>query len=165
MARDAAVTGRPLDSKFTAEDEAVLALTQACDKLSVEYREQPKLSGVLRRTTLIGAGGTGLVYLATHAPSSRQYALKQMHKAHLEQYSSLGLKLALREKKAYEVFASPFIARCFVTFQDELSVFMVLELCAFDLFQARSRTVPNQAPLCHGPTLVFAAAACGVAGK
>jgi len=118
-----------------AGEEAALDLTATCEKLSIQYKEESSLQGRLRRTALIGAGGTGLVYLATHEATSQLFALKRLHKARVARFGTLGAKIAYREKEAYRVFSSPFICRCFGHFQDALSLYMVLELCVYDLFQ------------------------------
>lgn len=124
-----------LDAPARAGEKMARELTAACERLSIQYKEEGPLQGRIRRTAIIGSGGTGLVYLATHEATSQRLALKRLHKARIARFGTLGAKLAYREKEAYGVFASPFICRCFGHFQDALSLYMVLELCVFDMFQ------------------------------
>ena len=128
-------TKTPDLTKASPISDDVSALTDACEKLSLQYKEEPPLKGTLRRQALIGSGGTGLVYLAVHEGTNEQLALKRLHKARVARFGSLGAKLAYREKEAYGVFSSPFIVRCFGYFQDTTSLYMVLELAVFDMFQ------------------------------
>ena len=58
-----------LDAPASASEIATRTLTEACDKLSLEYKSEAVLQGRLRKGALIGTGGTALVYLATHEPS------------------------------------------------------------------------------------------------
>ena len=44
--------------------------------------------------------------------------------------------MAFREKTAYEeIRPHPFITQCYGFFQDELSLYLLLELCVMDLFE------------------------------
>lgn len=89
--------------------------------------------GKLLKGPLLGKGGYGLVFRATHA-SGAEFALKQMHKARLASRKSLGAEVAMREVRAFEELPPhPFVVRWHQAWQDERSVYLLLELCVTDL--------------------------------
>lgn len=90
----------------------------------------------LIKDRLIGEGGYSLVWLVHDvAEPTKKFALKQMHKASLLARRS-GTEVAFREKTAYdEIRPHPFITQCYGFFQDELSLYLLLELCVMDLFE------------------------------
>ena len=85
----------------------------------------------LARDILIGEGGFSLIWLAI-TPESERFALKQMHKARVARR----VDAVLREKAAFESLPRhPCLVRFYGTFQDDASVYLVLEVCATDLYE------------------------------
>lgn len=95
--------------------------------------EQPRPSDLCKKR-VIGEGGYSCVYLAHDLRTSRQFALKCIKKC-LVANNGVSHRL-LAEKEAYEELRHPFICRLFSTFQDEDSLYFVLELArGGDLFE------------------------------
>ena len=89
----------------------------------------------LQKNALIGKGGFGLVYRCTHL-SGAEFALKQIHKGRAVK-RPLGAKLVAREIAAHEALPPhPFVVAMHRCWQDDRSVYLLLELCACTLFDA-----------------------------
>ena len=134
-----------LDVPPNDSDAATQALTVACEKLSIVYRDEPVLKGKLTKGVLIGTGGTALVWLATHKESGQKLALKQLFKTNVAKFGTLGAQLAFREQEAYKAFASPFIVRCFGCFQDNLCLCARLPWLCMDCCSCYCRPAPRPA--------------------
>ena len=134
-----------LDVPPNDSNAATQALTVACEKLSIVYRDEPVLKGKLTKGVLIGTGGTALVWLATHKESGQKLALKQLFKTNVAKFGTLGAQLAFREQEAYKAFASPFIVRCFGCFQDNLCLCARLPWLCTDCCSCYCRPAPRPA--------------------
>ena len=93
------------------------------------------VSSKLQKNALIGKGGFGLVYRCKHQ-SGAEFALKQIHKGRAAK-RPLGAQLVAREIAAHEALPPhPFVVAMHRCWQDDRSVYLLLELCACTLFDA-----------------------------
>ena len=114
------------------------SVADLCDAES-RLHTPPRLTispGQLQKGALIGKGGFALVYRCTHLISEAEFALKQFHK-HSVMQRPLGAELVLRELRAFEALPPhPFIVGFHMAWQDDRSVYLLLEQCACTLFDA-----------------------------
>ena len=119
----------------TESSQATLA---AVDEAVSSLPARPQLDtspSKLQKNALIGKGGFGLVYRCTHL-SGAEFALKQIHKGRAAE-RPLGAQLVAREIAAHEALPPhPFVVAMHRCWQDERSVYLLLELCACTLFDA-----------------------------
>lgn len=118
-----AVSAAVAAEKFEDIDSALSEAVTQLDSLAVSTVEPTKL----KFDALIGMGGYGSVFLVSDASNSRQFALKMLRKGLLAGKSDLP-KRALREKEALETLRHPFISKLHMTFQDEDSLYYLLDL-------------------------------------
>jgi len=83
----------------------------------------------LRIGALIGMGGYGSVYVVTDPGSGREFALKTLRKGLLAGKADLPQR-AMREKEALEALRHPFISKLHMTFQDDDSLYYLLEMAS-----------------------------------
>ena len=114
----AAARGEDIDAALS---EAISSL----DSLSVASVKPEELD----ITNLIGMGGYGSVYLARDPNSGKQFALKMLRKGLLAAKTDLPQR-AIREKEALEQLRHPFISKVHLTFQDDDSLYYLLDLAA-----------------------------------
>ena len=90
----------------------------------------------LHRGSVIGKGGFSCVYRCEHA--GVEYALKQMHKAPppgSQKDSFAQAQMASTELDAFEsISPHPFVVGWHTAWQDDRSVYLLLELCAVTLY-------------------------------
>ena len=119
----------------TESSQATLA---AVDEAVSSLPARPQLDtspSKLQKNALIGKGGFGLVYRCTHE-SGAEFALKQIHKGRAAK-RPLGAQLVAREIAAHEALPPhPFVVAMHRCWQDDRSVYLILELCACTLFDA-----------------------------
>lgn len=122
------------------EVEGPNALETAVEEEHREWRastEQPQPAD-LRKVRLVGEGGYSTVFMVHDERNMRHFALKVMRKGFVASLR-LGERVML-EKAAHEELRHPFICQLYTTFQDEDSLYFVLELArGGDLFEIIER--------------------------
>ena len=115
-----------------------VACLAAVDAAESSLAARPRLEtspSKLQKNALIGKGGFGLVYRCIHL-NGAEFALKQIHKGRAVK-RPLGVRLVAGEIAAHEALQPhPFVVAMHRCWQDDRSVYLLLELCACTLFDA-----------------------------